>query len=118
VHLKHLLSQIQTNRASLVHGRLRLGDLNAAPWHIDAVAGASTPSLPSKSRSRRASSETPVHNPGLMPQEKAPSSGALLPALLMYFCSGQLMHFCSGSCCAASSEAGCSPPSGYSPPQR
>jgi hypothetical protein len=35
-----LLSQIQTNRASLVHGRLRLGDdLNAPPWHIDAVAG-------------------------------------------------------------------------------
>jgi hypothetical protein len=31
-----------------------------------------------------------------MPQEKAPSSGALLPASLMYFCSGQLMHFCSG----------------------
>jgi len=26
---------------------LRLGDLNAPPWHIDAVAGASTPSLPS-----------------------------------------------------------------------
>ena len=31
---------------NLVHGRLRLGDLNAPPWHIDAVAGASTPSLP------------------------------------------------------------------------
>jgi hypothetical protein len=31
-----------------------------------------------------------------MPQEKASSSGALLPASLMYFCSGQLMHFCSG----------------------
>ena len=45
VHLKHLLSQIQTNRANLVHGRLRSGDLNAPPWHIDAVAGASTPSL-------------------------------------------------------------------------
>ena len=35
-------------------------------------------------------------HPGLMPQEKAPSSRALLPASLMYFCSGQLMHFCSG----------------------
>jgi hypothetical protein len=44
--LKHLLRQIQTDRASLVHGRLRSGDLNASPWHIDAVAGASTPSLP------------------------------------------------------------------------
>src|ERR1700730_2144098 len=35
-------------------------------------------------------------HPGLMPQEKAPVRGALLPASLMYFCSGQLMHFCSG----------------------
>src|SRR5208283_1039576 len=32
----------------------------------------------------------------LMPEEKAPSSGAFLPASLMYFCSGQPMHFCSG----------------------
>ena len=31
-----------------------------------------------------------------MPDEKAPSSGAFLPASLMYFCSGQPMHFCSG----------------------
>jgi hypothetical protein len=31
-----------------------------------------------------------------MPNEKAPSSGAFLPASLMYFCSGQPMHFCSG----------------------
>jgi 20S proteasome alpha/beta subunit len=31
-----------------------------------------------------------------MPQEKAPVRGALLPASLMYFYSGQLMHFCSG----------------------
>ena len=43
VHLKHLLSQIQTNRANLLHGRLRSGDLNAPPWHIDAVAGARPP---------------------------------------------------------------------------
>jgi hypothetical protein len=35
----------QLNRASLVHGRLRSGDLDASLWHIDAVAGASTPSL-------------------------------------------------------------------------
>ena len=27
---------------------------------------------------------------------KAPSSGAFLPASLMYFCSGQPMHFCCG----------------------
>jgi hypothetical protein len=46
VHLKHFFGQIQTNRANLAHGRLLLGDLNAPPWHIDAVAGASTPSLP------------------------------------------------------------------------
>jgi hypothetical protein len=32
----------------------------------------------------------------LMPEQKAPSSGAFLPASLMYFCSGQPMHFCSG----------------------
>jgi hypothetical protein len=31
-----------------------------------------------------------------MPEEKAPSSGAFLPASLMYFCSGEPMHFCSG----------------------
>jgi hypothetical protein len=31
-----------------------------------------------------------------MPDEKAPSSGAFLPASLMYFCSGQPMHFGSG----------------------
>src|ERR1700683_4309445 len=31
-----------------------------------------------------------------MPDEKAPSSGAFLPASLMYFCSGQPMHFCCG----------------------
>ena len=31
-----------------------------------------------------------------MPDEKAPSSGAFLPASLMYFCSGQPMHLCSG----------------------
>jgi hypothetical protein len=31
-----------------------------------------------------------------MPEEKAPSSGAFLPASLMHFCSGQPMHFCSG----------------------
>jgi hypothetical protein len=49
--LKHLLRQIQTDRASLVHGRLRSGDLNAPPWHIDAVAGASTPSLPHAQKS-------------------------------------------------------------------
>jgi hypothetical protein len=46
VHLKHFFGQIQTNRANLAHGRLPLGDLNTPPWHIDAVAGASTPSLP------------------------------------------------------------------------
>ena len=27
-------------------------------------------------------------HPGLMPDKKAPSSGAFLPASLMYFCSG------------------------------
>ena len=32
----------------------------------------------------------------LMPDEKTPSSGAFLPASLMYFCSGQPMHYCSG----------------------
>jgi hypothetical protein len=31
-----------------------------------------------------------------MPYEKVPSSGALLPASLMYFCSGEPMHFYSG----------------------
>jgi len=31
-----------------------------------------------------------------MPEEKASSSGAFLPASLMYFCSGQPMHFCCG----------------------
>lgn len=31
-----------------------------------------------------------------MSDEKAPSSGAFLPAPLMYFCSGQPMHFCPG----------------------
>jgi len=31
-----------------------------------------------------------------MPDEKAPGSGAFLPASLMYFCSGQPMHFCPG----------------------
>ena len=31
-----------------------------------------------------------------MPEEKAPSSGAFLPASLMYFGSGEPMHFCSG----------------------
>jgi hypothetical protein len=31
-----------------------------------------------------------------MPDEKAPSSGAFLPASLMYFCSGVPMHFLSG----------------------
>ena len=45
VHLKHHFGQIQSNRANLAYGRLRLGDLNARPWHIDAVAGASTPSV-------------------------------------------------------------------------
>jgi hypothetical protein len=39
-----------------------------------------------------------------MPEEKAPSSGAFLPASLMYFCSGKPMHFYSGvdSGCAGS----------------
>ena len=49
-------------------------------------------------------------HPGLMPQEKAPVRGALLPASLMYFCFGQLMHFCSGVDTFRSSirgEAGC-----------
>jgi hypothetical protein len=46
VHYKHLFSQIDINRANLVHGRFPSGGLNAPPWHIDAVAGASTPSLP------------------------------------------------------------------------
>jgi hypothetical protein len=31
-----------------------------------------------------------------MPDEKATSSGAFLPASLMYFCSGKPMYFCSG----------------------
>jgi hypothetical protein len=31
-----------------------------------------------------------------MPDEKTPSSGAFLPASLMYFCPGLPMHFCSG----------------------
>ena len=31
-----------------------------------------------------------------MPDEKAPSPAAFLPASLMYFCSGEPMHFCSG----------------------
>src|ERR1019366_1440928 len=31
-----------------------------------------------------------------MPEEKAPSAGAFLPASLRYFCSGKLMHLCSG----------------------
>ena len=31
-----------------------------------------------------------------MPDEKAPSSEAFLPASLMYFCSGEPMHFLSG----------------------
>src|SRR5450759_605232 len=31
-----------------------------------------------------------------MPKQKAPSSGAFLPATLMYFCSGEPMHFLSG----------------------
>jgi hypothetical protein len=31
-----------------------------------------------------------------MPDEKATSSGAFLPASLMYFCSGVPMHFLSG----------------------
>jgi Lipocalin-like domain len=31
-----------------------------------------------------------------MPGKKAPSAGVFLPALLMYFCSGQSMHFRSG----------------------
>jgi hypothetical protein len=31
-----------------------------------------------------------------MSEEKAPGSGAFLPASLMYFCSGKPMHFCSG----------------------
>jgi pimeloyl-ACP methyl ester carboxylesterase len=34
------LAKSKPNRANLAHGRLRLGDLNAPPWHIDAVAGA------------------------------------------------------------------------------
>src|SRR5664280_265749 len=36
------------------------------------------------------------HTVRLMPDEKAPSSGAFLPASLMYFCSGEPMHFLSG----------------------
>jgi hypothetical protein len=31
-----------------------------------------------------------------MSEEKAPGSGAFLPASLMYFCSGKPMHFYSG----------------------
>jgi len=31
-----------------------------------------------------------------MPYEKAPSSGAFLPASLMYFLSGEPMHYLSG----------------------
>ena len=31
-----------------------------------------------------------------MSEEKAPGSGAFLPASLMYFCSGKPMQFCSG----------------------
>ena len=31
-----------------------------------------------------------------MPDEKAPSSGAFLPASLMYFLSGEPMHYLSG----------------------
>jgi hypothetical protein len=30
-----------------------------------------------------------------MSNEKAPKSGAFLPASLMHFCSGKSMHFCS-----------------------
>jgi len=40
-----------------------------------------------------------------MPDEKAPSSGAFLPASLMYFCSGVPMHFLSG---VDNCEKGCS----------
>src|SRR5665811_547945 len=35
-------------------------------------------------------------SPSLMPYEKAPSSGAFLPASLMYFLSGEPMHYLSG----------------------
>ena len=31
-----------------------------------------------------------------MPKPKTPGSAGLLPASLMYFCSGQPMHFCFG----------------------
>ena len=51
----------------------------------------------SKRRSHRAASDTWVESdPGLMPEQKTPVSGAFRLASLMYFCSGQPMHFCFG----------------------
>ena len=39
--------------------------------------------------------------------KRAPSSGAFLPASLMYFCSGKPMHFCSGvDSCRGGYESG------------
>src|SRR3954468_10696484 len=35
-------------------------------------------------------------DPSLMPDEKGPQFGGLLPASLMHFCSDKPMHFCSG----------------------
>jgi hypothetical protein len=41
VNLKHVLRNIQPNRANLVHGRLLLDESSTtSSWHIDAVAGA------------------------------------------------------------------------------
>jgi hypothetical protein len=40
VNLEHVLRQIQTNRANLVHGRLPcLVESTSPVWHIDAVGG-------------------------------------------------------------------------------
>ena len=47
VHFEHCFAKSRPIVLDLVRSTpLRSGDLNAPPWHIDAAAGASTPSLP------------------------------------------------------------------------
>jgi hypothetical protein len=46
MHLKNGLRQIKANCANFTHGRLLFSGVSTPPlWHIDAVRGASTPSL-------------------------------------------------------------------------
>src|SRR5215469_3565047 len=39
MHLEHVFPDVQTDRGSLLHGRLLRWQLTPSPWHTDAVGG-------------------------------------------------------------------------------